>query len=257
MESIVLPKTLKFLGYRALGDYKKLKSIELPNGLERICKEAFYDAKELKEITIPASVKQVEDYAFRFSGLTKLRLESVETDFKEDALGNTNVTEIGLVNTGVTSSLLYISRMVHVEKVTNIGDNVTELPQWAFNGWENLKSLEIPKNLERISTYAFGHTKFKSLDFRETKLEEIETSAFRECEELETILFPDSFSKIGICAFVRCKALKELDLHNTRIERISSSQFEGCDNLERLVLPKRFEGRLTLTTKLASILEFK
>ena len=65
LESVVLPKSLKVIGYRAFGD-AKLKTIEIPNGVVEIGEEAFENCASLQSVNIPSSVISIGKSAFSF-----------------------------------------------------------------------------------------------------------------------------------------------------------------------------------------------
>ncbi len=67
-------------------------------------------------------------------------------------------------------------------------------------------------------------------------VEEIDDSAFRNCEKLTSVTLPDSVRRIGVRAFQSCYALKEIDLPNG-LEEIGSSAFIWCSKLESVNIP--------------------
>ena len=67
-------------------------------------------------------------------------------------------------------------------------------------------------------------------------LEEIPTRTFSYCDNLKTIIFPNSIRKFGKESFVRCIGLEEITLP-TSLERLEESSFFGCINLKSINLP--------------------
>ena len=63
IETVILPSSLKEIGWEAFRWCRKLKEIALPEGLEIIGVGCFRDTA-IKEIIIPKSVKRIEEYAF-------------------------------------------------------------------------------------------------------------------------------------------------------------------------------------------------
>lgn len=64
LKQVVLPNTIKVIGYGAFRGCTWLRSINMPSGLEVIGGEAFEDCESLTSITIPSSVKEVGEFAF-------------------------------------------------------------------------------------------------------------------------------------------------------------------------------------------------
>lgn len=59
---------------------------------------------------------------------------------------------------------------------------------------------------------------------------------FRDCDELTTILLPESVTAVGPKAFSGCSQLRGLYLHDG-VETIGQDAFEGCKSLEAVYIP--------------------
>lgn len=64
--------------------------------------------------------------------------------------------------------------------------------------------------------------------------------AFTNCENLESVRFPDGLVEIGSYAFERCIALKSIKLPDS-LSEIGHGVFEGCTRLEEALLPSILE----------------
>lgn len=88
---------------------------------------------------------------------------------------------------------------------------ITEISSNTFST-KTIKSIVIPKNVTRIGSMAFGHSRLTSITFeKESKLTTIEQGAFVSCENLKSILLPDSVTEIGDCVFGGCYNLEWID----------------------------------------------
>lgn len=74
LESVLLPKTLKRIEYRAFEDCENLKSILLLGGLEFIGEKAFFNAR-LTSALIPKNVTEIADRAFYKNRLRRVTFE--------------------------------------------------------------------------------------------------------------------------------------------------------------------------------------
>ncbi|MDE6030580.1 MAG: leucine-rich repeat domain-containing protein, partial [Oscillospiraceae bacterium] len=78
---IILPKTLRSIGYYAFLKLESLEEINLPEGLNGITTGAFKNCRSLKSITIPGSAKKIGDSAF--SGCSSLKNVVIEEGVEE------------------------------------------------------------------------------------------------------------------------------------------------------------------------------
>lgn len=115
---------------------------------------------------------------------------SIETDFLSNGGNYSALKEIKLPNTGINE----------------IGDD-------AFNGCDNLTSVNIPSSVTTIGD-----------------------SAFLSCESLTKIEIPPSVTTIGSEAFNQCEALEEINIPDG-VTTISSNLFNGCANLQTVNIP--------------------
>ena len=83
----------------------------------------------------------------------------------------------------------------------------------------------------------------------------IDDEAFKDRKHLESIVIPDSVSRIGVSAFQDCAGLKEIVI-GKKVKEICSSAFSGCTALSSVKLPKNlktisdnaFNGCISLTS---------
>ena len=61
----------------------------------------------------------------------------------------------------------------------------------------------------------------------------IDDGAFRNCVELESVVFPDEVREIGICAFAGCKNLKAITFPKN-INKIWAGAFDDVNNLHEI-----------------------
>ncbi|WP_300504498.1 leucine-rich repeat protein [uncultured Duncaniella sp.] len=103
----------------------------------------------------------------------------------------------------------------------------------SFKNCTNIKTLTLPKRLDKIYDSAFeGCTGLTSLNFPET-LTSIGISAFKGCKGLSTISYPASLTSIGDYAFQGCTGLTDLTF-NDKLNSIGNYAFQGCTGLTGL-----------------------
>jgi len=87
---------------------------------------------------------------------------------------------------------------------------VTEVGKEAFEGCEELESVQLPNTIKKIGE-----------------------KAFKNCKKLQTINWPDSLILIKRSAFSHCNSLREVELYGDC--RILEYAFFECDALERFI----------------------
>ena len=113
------------------------------------------------------------------------------------------------------------------------GSQLLNIGDYAFAECAGLKSITIPKGVQRIGSAAFEKCiSLDSLNIPDS-VKEIKTSTFSHCENLRSIAFPHSVTSIGDHAFDGCKNLKSVTIPNS-VTNIGDYAF--CD-LQSVTLP--------------------
>ena len=94
-----------------------------------------------------------------------------------------------------------------IKKVT-IGDAVTSIGDYSFEGCSSLVSITIGKSVSNIGS-----------------------SAFSGCLDLTTIIIPNSVTAIGSYAFEDCKSLSSVTIGNN-VKKIGNKAFNYCVSLK-------------------------
>ena len=182
LESVEIPEGVTSIGARAFADSEKLKTVVLPESLKTIGEEAFRGCTSLEEISIPPGVESIGKDAFE------------DTPVGEGTvIGWT--PEDGAIGDDVTAVV--------------IADGVTEIPDGAFAGCQQLTSVVIPNSVKRIGYRAFAG-----------------------CQGLSSIEIPDSVESIGNYAFSWCISLEKVILSGTTV--LGEHVFEQCERLKKL-----------------------
>ena len=64
--------------------------------------------------------------------------------------------------------------------------------------------------------------------------------AFLYCDNLKTVMLPDSVTSVGICSFYECTKLEEVNLGNSVIS-IGENAFMHCTSMKKLTIPQSLE----------------
>jgi len=174
LEDIEIPDKITSIGSYAFYNCESLKSIKIPNSVAYIEEAAFKGCTGLKNIEIPEKVTSIQHEVFAFcSSLTSIKaLGEIRTIPNNNAFqGCKSLTYISINENNMNSAIFSIDGVLFGRTKTDIrlevyptGSNnenyvvpegVTYIYWHSFNECKALKSIEIPKEVTRISEDAF------------------------------------------------------------------------------------------------------
>ena len=121
-------------------------------------------------------------------------------------------------------------------KNVSIPEGVTMVEGFCFDGFGNIRTVELPSTLIGIGEYAFSECKhLRAIDLPDS-LRFIGKSAFQQCEKLVGMRLPRGILEIADSTFSFCKSLETVEIPDT-VSSIGEQAFAGCERLRRLVLP--------------------
>ena len=152
--SIVLPNTVKKIGFSSFWMCKELESIVLPDGVKEISGSAFNSCSKLKTINIPNGVTRIGNYAFSDC----IAIESIN------------------IPNGVTRIEYYTFSNCRALKSINIPASVTKIDNNAFIGCSNF-TVKCEKN-----SFAYEWA-MENKESKKLTIEVTDTSTFK-CESI-------------------------------------------------------------------------
>ncbi|MBO7482034.1 MAG: leucine-rich repeat domain-containing protein [Bacteroidales bacterium] len=234
------------IGTSAFSGCSDLTSVTITNSVTNIGENAFYNCSGLTEITIPESIICIDGYAFcNCSGLNTVNF---------NAMNCTTMGFDGDICHVVFSSCTSLTTL-------NVGDNVTNIPDWAFincdnlttvnfnavncnpfgshngiSGNTNITTLTIGENVTNIPAGAFSGCSGLTSVTIPSSVTSIGENAFYNCSGLTSATIGNSVTSIGIYAFYNCSGLTSLTIGNS-VEIIDQSVFWGCSGLTEVTIP--------------------
>ena len=275
VEKIIIPDTIKCIGYNAFSACHNLTDFVIPNGVEYISDSAFRFCNGLISINIPDSVKEIGDEAFYgCSNAININLPDGITSIGTSAFYGTSYYN-DLTNWD-SDVLLYIGQHLIKCKESISGEysvksNTITISDHAFDSCSNLTEVSIPKSVKNIGDFAFvGCDSLEKINIDDSNLHycdvggvllskdgktivvfpvakplktynipegvvTIGPAAFYGCNKLTSIVVPEGVTHIESYAFYKCTGITGINIPDSVVS-IDNYAFGGCENLKNLYI---------------------
>ena len=236
------------IGAGAFSDTKIKKAI-LNDNLEELGYGTFQSCKLLREINFPSKLVSIGDCCFRNAGISK-------------AVFGGSLKEIGALAFNDCKELCIIELPESIEIIGNhafentliellvIPEKLSVIGYRAFGNCKKLETLRFNAVNCKVEEYMNESTEldienlkesspFYGCSIKEIFLGEGITSigassisygTFENCSEVESVIIPDTVSKIGTAAFKNCSSLETAVIPDS-VTEIADDAFAGCGNL--------------------------
>ena len=150
---------LQKIAARAFENCSKLQSISLPDSVQTIEEKGFAYCKNLGTVDLGNGLKEIDNYTFYHSGVTRIRIPDSTTEVGKCAFAGCSLDNVIL------------------------GSGLKGIEESVFSGCGNLKQIEIPDNITYISDRAFSYAGLTSVEIPDSvtviKMRRITVSALR------------------------------------------------------------------------------
>ncbi|GHT49118.1 hypothetical protein AGMMS49982_01840 [Bacteroidia bacterium] len=231
LTSITIPDGVTSIGYDAFYGCSGLTSIIIPDGVTDIWGEAFSGCSGLTSVSIGNSVTDIGSEAFSgCSGLTSITIPDGVTSIGDWVFsGCSTLTTVNFNATNCTTMGRYYSMFHNCPALStvNIGNNVTNIPNYAFKDCSGLSSVTIPAGVTSIGEWAFADCSGLTSITIPDGVTHIGYATFSGCSGLTSVTISDGVTSIGDWAFSDCSGLTSVAIGNS-VTSIGSDAFSGC-----------------------------
>jgi hypothetical protein len=241
LEKINFPKSIKRIESYAFCGCKKLTKVFIPKEVDFFCNDAFVECSNLKEII-------VDERNLEYSSLDGVLFNEDKTVLLEYPGGKKDKKYI-VPNTviGIESGAFMDCKNLVTIDLSGV---LFELFPITFSGCDKLKHIIVQNDNPRYMTIdgvLFDRTQKALVYYPYGKnekeytipngIERIKERAFRNCNNLITVNFPESLKVIERMAFYDCKNLSSIILPKN-LRSIYSSAFSRCIQLKKVTLSR-------------------
>ena len=224
LESITLPDNVTQIEGYAFAYCDNLKYIAMPKHLKSISSEAFSCCKSLTSIDLPEGMTSLDDKAFNYcEALERVTLPSTLTSMNGNPFSSCNALKEYKVASGnkaftVKDGILFskdMTKLIACPTNLEIGNylvppTVKEILSWAFYSCKSLTGIKMTA-VEVIGESAFnGCNNLESVDLGK-KLRRLDKAAFYS-NAMQSITLPDSFEHMDMNNFDFCHKLRTVSL---------------------------------------------
>lgn len=153
---------------------------------------------------------------------------------------NESTGELTIIGAGTMGNFEYGNRpwMDYLEgiKSVSIGNNVTNIGNYAFADCDSIESITIPDNIITIGDYTFADCDNLVNVTLGKGVKTIGRFAFYENGKLNSVTLGDNTTSIGYGAFSLCYNLKQITIPR-KVTCIGGYAFHSCNNLESIEIP--------------------
>ena len=193
--------------------YQKYSSTTFENAPENYGYSAFYNQPKLTKVTISPAVTEIPAYLF----------------YKNASLTMTTLPKVKKIG---------VSAFQECSKLTtlNLGEDMQEVGNDAFNGCKNVTKLTFPDAITTIGDRAFQNCSSVTEVTVGKGLKSIGANAFLNCKSFTALLLPDGFKTMGESAFEGCVKLTVAKLGKS-LTAVPARAFKECIALSEMRVP--------------------
>ncbi|MBQ7713252.1 MAG: leucine-rich repeat domain-containing protein, partial [Clostridia bacterium] len=243
---------------------------DIPEGTTTVGKYAFYGCSYLTSVTLPESLTNIEAFAFyNCYRLIKVINKSALTITR----GSEDNGYVGyrVITTNNDSIFVdqndflifkdkwnsYLLGYLGSKQSITLPKNIDRILSYAFYNCKSITSITVPEGITYFESYCFAGCSGLSEMTLPQSLRAISNHTFYNCTGLTSIIIPPNVSNIGEEAFSGCTNITSIDIQSKDLFSINKGAFSGCIGLTSIEIPYNtsniYEGILSGCSSLKNI----
>ena len=231
---------------------RDVREVEILNGITAIDDSVFRRAK-IRAIIIPNSVTNIGVYAFQqCENLERIKLGNGLQRIDKGAfllsrhsrviyVDDLNVLFNVIYSDPLSNPFYYEGGKVYLDgdllQGINIPGSMQTVGKYQYYGYRGLSVVRLNEGITRIDDYAFCDCEDLSSLIIPNSVKSIGVRSISWCDSLNHIIIPGSVASIDNEAFLCCQGLSDLTIMNG-VERIGDRAFMGCSRLLSVAIPE-------------------
>lgn len=251
-EGVVIHPVNEELNHYGIGTLKRLSGkVVIPSEVDgkiitNVLTEAFEDNKNITGVYIPDTITTIEERAFKgCSGITRVRLPEGDcTICKESFDGVDKLKKIDVPMNCYFNGEFVFKACPDLEEI-NIdpghpqyrieGNCLFSKTQSATKVFLGFKGAVIPDYVDHIVNDAFSGRNIESIVIPDS-VTKLDRNVFKDCISLKSITLNNTITALPAFFAAGCISLTEINFGNT-LETVGNSAFYGCTSLAKLSFP--------------------
>ena len=217
-----------------------IQAVIISEGVTSIGDTAFYQCSKLSSVSLPDSLESIGSSAFAMSSLKSVSLPPKLTTIGFDAFSSTPIQSVTIpkgVQDISANPFSYCGKLAEI-LVEDGNEKYYSLDGVLFRYFSySAELVSFPGNYPETS-YTVPDTLnvIQNGTMISPKVDSIGSHAFHHCQNLKSVVLPDTVEEIGWYAFGYCSNLKNVAIPD-KMDRIESSAFSRCEKLSEIKLP--------------------
>ena len=197
----------------------------IPDGVVTISNSAFAYRPGVTSITIPETCTTIGDYAFLGTEISSLYIPQSVTTTGSSPFNGTHITSVHVDD-------LATFLKINTANAAFISNPDTLWTLYVNN--ERIEELVVPEEITKLGPSILACSDIKKITC--TNVKEIGWHTFERCENLETVVLPETMTEWGYYCFGECVKLKNITIPGGMTE-IPLGAFQKCYSLETINIP--------------------